>query len=86
MYFFIHIQEFYGKNIAIIDIASFFMAIIFGELFSYFLMINHFKCNDKLSIIVLIIIAILFIVFTFNSPKIGIFKDPITEKYGIIEE
>lgn len=84
MYFFIHIQEFYGKNVVIIDIASFFIATILGEIVSYVLMINHFKCNNKISIIVLLLITISFIVFTFNTPQIGIFKDPLTGKYGLI--
>ena len=37
-----------GKNIAIIDIASFFIATILGEFISYILIINNFKCNNKI--------------------------------------
>lgn len=37
----------------------------------------------KLSVFVLILIAFLFIIFTFMTPEIGIFKDPITGRYGI---
>lgn len=37
----------------------------------------------KLSIAILLIIAILFVLFTFTTPEIGIFKDPLTDTYGI---
>lgn len=38
---------------------------------------------EKLSLTILIIIAILFVAFTFVTPEIGIFKDPLTGSYGI---
>ena len=74
-----------GKNIALIDISSFFIATILGEFVAYILMINRFKCNNIMAIIVLIIVGISFVVFTFNAPNIGLFKDPITGKYGIMK-
>lgn len=74
-----------GKNIAIIDISSFFIATILGEFVSYVLIINNFKCSNKIAIIVLIILFVCFTIFTFYTPKIGLFKDPITNKYGINE-
>ena len=54
-----------------------------GEFITYILIINNFKCNNKTAIIVLVILLICFIVFTFYAPKIGLFKDPITNKFGI---
>ena len=75
-----------GKNIAAIDISSFFIAVILGEIISYLLIINKFKCNNKIAIVVFTILFILFIVFTYNAPKIGLFKDPVTGKYGIIKK
>lgn len=75
----------WGKNIAIIDIASFFIATILGEATSYLLIINKFKCNNKIAILILVIIFISFVVFTFKTPQIGIFKDPLTARYGIVE-
>lgn len=74
-----------GKNIAIIDISSFFIATILGEYVAYRLMNSTFKCNHKIAIIVLILIGICFITFTYSAPKIGIFKDSITGQYGIIK-
>ena len=75
-----------GTNIAIIDIASFFIATIIGEVTSYLLIINKFNCNNKIAIPILVIIFISFVVFTFKTPQIGIFKDPITGQYGIIKK
>lgn len=66
-----------GKNIDIINIISFYIAVLLGEIVSYLLMINNFKCNKNIAIIVWVILAILFFVFTFNPPKIGLFESPI---------
>ena len=41
-------------------------------------------CKSKnLHIVALCVIALLFVIFTFATPKIGIFKDPLTGTYGI---
>lgn len=72
-----------GRHIAAIDIASFFIAVVLGEFVSYLLIINKFKCSNVIAIIVLIILFVSFIFFTFFTPNIGIFKDPVTGKYGI---
>ena len=40
--------------------------------------------HEKLSLTLLIIIAILFVAFNFITPEIGIFEDPITGTYGIM--
>ena len=37
----------------------------------------------KLSIVILVTIALLFVIFTFRTPEIGIFQDPLTGSYGI---
>lgn len=70
-----------GNNIPIIDISLFYVATILGEFISYILIINKFNCNNKLFIIVLIIILISFIIFTFNAPNFGIFAVPLTRKF-----
>lgn len=72
-----------GRHIAVIDIASFFIAVLLGEFISYLLIINKFKCSNKIAIIVLIVLFASFIIFTFFTPNIGIFRDPVTGKYGI---
>ena len=41
-------------------------------------------CPDpKVPIAILCVIALLFTVFTFRTPMIGIFQDPITGEYGV---
>lgn len=71
-----------GKSIVFIDIALFFIAVILGEYLAYKLITNNFKCNNIVSIITLTVILICFILFTYFTPKIGIFKDPVTNNYG----
>ncbi len=39
--------------------------------------------SPKLAIALLFVIAVLFVVFTFATPEIGIFKDPLTGTYGV---
>ena len=39
--------------------------------------------SPKITVAVLCIIALLFLIFTFATPEIGIFKDPLTGTYGI---
>ena len=42
------------------------------------------SCNSqKFAIVFLCIIAVLFVVFTFRAPEIGIFKDPLSGMYGM---
>lgn len=72
-----------GKNIPAIDIGSFFIATILGEFLSYVLIVNKFKCNNVIAIITLIVIFSCFIIFTYFTPNIGLFKDPVTGQYGI---
>ena len=72
-----------GKNFAFLDIGSFFVAVILGQLYAYKLIKKESRCNNTLAIAILIIIFICFFIFTFNPPRIKIFMDPITGKYGI---
>ena len=39
--------------------------------------------SPKAAIVALAFIALLFVIFTFFTPEIGIFKDPLTGTYGI---
>ena len=73
-----------GKNFAILNILTFIFATILGEYVSYKLIVYNFKCNNTIAIISLIILFSCFVIFTFYPPKIGLFKDHITGKYGII--
>ncbi len=74
-----------GKSILFIDIASFFISIILGEYITYKSINNKYKFNNIIAIITLIILLLCFIIFTYFAPKLGIFKDPLTGKYGIVK-
>ena len=67
-------------NIAIFFICAAIAYIYESRLFNS----NKIRClSPKLAIAVLCVIALLFVVFTFLTPQIGIFKDPLTGTYGI---
>ena len=40
-------------------------------------------CRKGLAIFIFCVIAAAFVIFTFNTPELGIFKDPLTGRYGI---
>ena len=43
------------------------------------------KCNSQgRAFLILLVIGALFVIFTFRTPEINIFKDPITNSYGIL--
>lgn len=66
-----------GINIAVIDILTFYIAAFLGEYISYKLMKKPLKCNSSTALVILGILLICFISFTFNAPHIGIFKNPV---------
>lgn len=72
-----------GNNFAIIDILSFFIAIILGEIYTYKKIQSFAPCSNPISILIFIILASSFIAFTFYPPHLGIFQDPVTKTYGI---
>lgn len=72
-----------GKTIDAINIIIFYISVFVGEYFSYKNMANKVSCNNILAIIILLIFFGSFILFTYFTPQIGIFKDPTTNSYGI---
>lgn len=72
-----------GTNYAFINILLFIISIIIGEYITYKLTVNNLTCINFYSILILLTLVFLFISFTFNPPKINIFKDPIDNSYGI---
>jgi hypothetical protein len=65
-----------GTNFAILDIASFFIAVILGECFSYKKIKSKSSCNNLIAVIILFVLCLCFIIFTFFPPHIGLFKAP----------
>lgn len=67
-------------NIAIFFISAAVAYIYEARLFNS----GKVKCrSQKLAFAVLCVIALLFVLFTFRTPEIGIFLDPVTGTYGI---
>ena len=75
-----------GKSPDWINIAIFFVAAALSYAYeTKLLKSDNMTCKSKLfATLALFIIAILFILFTFRPPSLGIFKDPLTGKYGIV--
>ena len=74
-----------GKSPDWINIAIFFISAALAYLYEWWLFKKgKIECKKpKLALATLILIAAMFVVFTFKTPEIGIFKDPITGTYGI---
>ncbi len=73
-----------GKSPDWINIAIFFVSAALVFLLESHLFKYAFSCRSpRLAFVITCIIGILFIVFTFNAPRIPLFKDPLTGNYGI---
>ena len=74
-----------GKSPDWLNIAIFFIAAAIAYIYETRLLKSEkTHCRSpKLALVTLGIIALLFVVFTFLTPEIGIFKDPLTGTYGI---
>ena len=68
-----------------LNIAIFFICASIAYLYETRLFnVENLRCRSpKTAIAALVILALLFVIFTFLTPQIGIFKDPLTESYGI---
>ena len=74
-----------GKSPDWVNIAIFFVTAAAAYSYECRLFKNEsVACkNPKLAITILSVIALMFVVFTFFTPEIGIFEDPLTNTYGI---
>lgn len=74
-----------GKSPDWINIAIFFISAAVAYIYeSYALNRNDTTClYPNISLVILCVISLLFVIFTFNTPKIEIFRDPLTNSYGI---
>ena len=74
-----------GKSPDWINIAIFFISAAIAYIYEARLLANKktYCKKTKLALATLIFVAVLFVTFTFFAPELGIFKDPITDTYGI---
>jgi len=74
-----------GKSIFAVDISTFVIAVIIGQTISNRLFKS--KCFpawiEKISIAIMLLLAVAFLFFTFYPPHLGIFQDPVSRNYGI---
>ena len=74
-----------GKSPGWVNIAIFFIC----AAVTYIYETKHLNRDDarclypEMSLIALSLIALLFVIFTFNTPQLAIFKDPLNGAYGI---
>ena len=75
-----------GKNIDWLNILSFFLGEFIAFLIDYIMIKTNKFCNvayNSIGIGFFIFTSILFILFSFMPPLIPLFKDPISQSYGI---
>ena len=75
-----------GGSLLVIDIFTFIIAVIVGQLVSYRLLTGKtLPYNlDRGSLIALLLLSLAFVLFTFYPPRLAMFQDPITGEYGIV--
>ena len=79
-------KEIIGEPSAIFNILLFVFGVIIAYIINYNILKKGYLTNpllEKLSVIGITIIFIMFWVFTFYPPLLNIFKDPVTSGYGI---
>ena len=74
-----------GKSPDWLNITIFFVSAAIAYIYETWLFnTDKLPCiASRSAFITLCMIALLFVVFTFKTPAIGIFKDPLTDTYGI---
>ena len=64
-----------GTNYTGVDVSIFFIAVALGQYVSYKLMKTKFHGNNIIATIILLVLLLCFVVFTFFPPNIALFKD-----------
>lgn len=72
-----------GKSIDWLNIVIFFVTAAVIYYVETRLISKELKCNPKVAIFILILIGVAFIVFTWFTPQIPLFQDPINKTYGL---
>jgi hypothetical protein len=73
-----------GKSPDWLNIAIFFICAAIAYRYEAGLFRKEARaCRKGLAIAILAVLALFFIVFTFQTPKLAIFKDPLTGSFGV---
>jgi len=75
-----------GHGFLQVDIAIFVVAVIVGQLVSYRLLMASPLPErlNRFAPIALAVLGILFVLFTFYTPQLALFRDSVTGGYGIV--
>ena len=69
-----------GSNYTFIDISLFFIAVIIGQVVAYRKIKAGGECNTQIAWRILVLVFMLFTIFTFVKPEIGLFMDPLVHQ------
>ena len=78
-----------GTNFLFLDILIFILSIMLGEYISYKFMKRPKESNKITKILassIMIFLLLCFIVCTYITPEVNLFRDPIIGTYGIIKD
>ncbi len=73
------------ESILVVDLSSFVIAVVAGQFLSYYLISTSkiFSRSSELGLVMFCLGVLLFALFTFLPPHLGIFQDPVGGGYGI---
>jgi len=73
-----------GESLLVIDILTFVVAIVIGQIASYKLLTYRRlpQILNKISLVALVLLGLAFVFFTFYPPHLPLFRDPVTGEYG----
>ncbi len=75
---------FLKKHVLIIDIFIFVFSLFVSVLLNYYMDYYFINCNlNVIGVVGMFIIIVAYFTWTYNPPKCFLFKDPISNKYGI---
>ncbi|MGD2249499.1 MAG: DUF6512 family protein [Candidatus Methanofastidiosia archaeon] len=74
-----------GGNVRVLDILTFMVAVVLGQGVSLRLLQSQYSAKWNWIFIFVLILAVMFVVFTFYPPHIFLFQDSLTGGYGIVE-
>ena len=76
-----------GGNVDFLNILTFALGTAVAFWVEYKILTGKENITLKTtSLIILIVIAFLFVIYTTNPPQIGLFKDPVTGEFGVQTE
>jgi peptidoglycan/LPS O-acetylase OafA/YrhL len=75
----------FTKEILAVDIGTFMIAVIVGQTVSFVLYkkTKKSRITEAVAVAVLLLLVVMFIVFTFYQPHLPIFLDSETGRYGV---